>query len=141
MEVLSGRYPDTKPLPATDAISAVFFEAAADGRLLFQHCAVCGHKQFYPRGLCTSCGGTPEWSEASGRGSVHTFTVVRQYGAEPYKSELPYVVAVIELEEGVRMMGNVTGVDPDALRIGLPVEAYALLAEEKIGIPYWRPAS
>jgi uncharacterized OB-fold protein len=141
MEVLTGQYPDTKPLPATDAISASFFEAASQGRLLFQQCAECGHRQFYPRGLCTSCGATPEWAEASGRGTIHTFTVVRQYGAEPYKSELPYVVAVIELDEGVRMMGNVTGIDPDEIRIGLSVEAYALLAEEKIAIPYWRPAS
>jgi uncharacterized OB-fold protein len=70
---------------------------------------------------------------------VHTFTVVRQYGGEPYKSELPYVVAVIDLAEGVRMMGNVTGVDPDQVRIGLEVEAYALQADDKIAIPYWRP--
>ena len=139
MEVVQGRYPESKPLPETDAISAPFFEAAAKGKLLYQQCAACGHRQFYPRGLCTACGATPEWAEASGRGTVHTFTIVRQYGAEPYKSELPYVVAMIELEEGVRMMGNVTDVDPEAVKIGMPVSAYALLAEDKIAIPYWKP--
>jgi len=140
MEVKSGQYHESKPLPETDSVSAVFFEAAAEGRLLFQQCGACSHRQFYPRALCTACGETPEWVEASGRGTVHTFTVVRQYGAEPFKGELPYVVAMIELDEGVRMMGNVTGIDPEEVRIGLEVEAYALLAEEKVGIPYWRPA-
>ena len=140
MEVMTGAYHENKPLPEPDSVGSVFYEAAAEGRLLFQQCGACGHKQFYPRALCTACGSTPEWVEASGRGTVHTFTVVRQYGAEPYRSELPYVVAVIELEEGVRMMGNVTGVDPEAVHIGLAVEAYALLAEEKLGIPFWRPA-
>jgi hypothetical protein len=56
----------------------------------------------------------PEWAEASGRGTVHTYTVVRQYGAPPFKDELPYVVAVIELDEGVKMIGNVTGCAVDA---------------------------
>lgn len=138
MEVIQGRYPESKPLPEVDAISAPFFEAAAQGKLLYQQCGACGHRQFYPRGLCTACGGMPEWAEASGRGTVHTFTIVRQYGAEPFKSELPYVVAIIELEEGVRMMGNVTGIDPEAVQIGMPVSAYALLAEPNIAIPYWR---
>ena len=54
---------------------------------------------------------------------------------------LPYVVAIVELEEGVRMMGNVTDCDPESVEIGMEVEAYAVLADEKLGIPYWRPAS
>ncbi len=138
MEVLQ---PDTfeKPLPAPDAVSGPFWEAASEGRLLYQQCRSCGHRQFYPRALCTACGADPEWAEASGRGTVHTFTVVRQYGGRPFRDELPYVVAIVELEEGVRMMGNVTGCDPESVEIGMQLEAYAVLADERLGIPYWRP--
>jgi uncharacterized OB-fold protein len=128
-----------KPLPRPDAISRTFWEAAAQGRLLFQQCPRCGHRQFYPRALCTACGADPAWAEASGRGEVHTFTVVRQMGLRAFRDELPYVVAMIELEEGVRMLGNVTDCPVEAVRVGLPVEAYALLADEGLGIPYWRP--
>ena len=99
----------------------------------------CGHHQHYPRKLCIRCGGEPAWQPASGRGTVHTFTVVRQFGLPPFRDELPYVVAMIELEEGVRMLGNVTDIPPDDVHIGMSVEAYAVLAEENVGIPYWRP--
>jgi uncharacterized OB-fold protein len=130
-----------KPLPAPDAVSAPWWAAAAEGRLLYQSCPVCGHRQFYPRPLCTACGADPEWAEASGRGVVHTFTVVRQYGAPPFKDELPYVVAMIELEEGVRMLANVTDCDVESVRVGMAVEAYAVAAADDVGVPFWRPVS
>ena len=119
---------------------APFWEAAARGELLYQECPTCGHRQFYPRALCTACGADPEWAEASGRGTVHTFTVVRQYGTPPFKDELPYVVAVIELDEGVRMIGNVTDCAVDAVRVGMAVEAYAVEFELGLALPFWRPA-
>ena len=130
----------TKPLPQPDGASAAYWEAAANGTLLVQECPTCGHRQLYPRALCTSCGGDPEWITASGRGTVHTFTVIRQMGMRGFREELPYVVAMVELEEGPLMMGNVTGCDPDLVRIGMPVEVYFVRAEEAIGIPLWRPA-
>ena len=128
-----------KPLPAIDVVNAPYWSAAAEGRLLVQECAECGHRQFYPRALCTQCGGEPGWLECSGRGSVHTFTIVRQFGMRPFRDELPYVVAMVELEEGPKMMGNVTGCDPDSVQIGLPVEVYFLRAADDVGIPMWRP--
>ena len=130
-----------KPLPAPDPVSSPFWKAAGEGRLLHQRCPHCDHRQFYPRPICTACGAVPEWAEASGRGVVHTFTIVRQFGLPAFRDDLPYVVAIIELPEGVRMMGNVTGCDVDAVRIGMAVEAYAVLAAEEVGIPYWRPVS
>ena len=128
-----------KPLPEHDPVFAPFWEAAADGRLLYQECPACGNRQFYPRALCTACGADPAWAEASGRGTVHTFTIVRQYGAPPFKDELPYVVAVIELDEGVKMIGNVTDCAVDAVFVGMAVEAYAVEAAERVGVPFWRP--
>jgi uncharacterized OB-fold protein len=131
------------PLPAPDAVAAPWWKAAGEGRLLFQRCLSCHHTQFYPRAVFTSCGATPEWEEASGRGTVHTFTIVRQMGAAPFREQLPYAVAMIELDEGVRMMSNVTDCPVDDVHVGMAVEAYALPAElaggERIGVPFWRP--
>jgi len=128
-----------KPMPKPDAVSAPWWAAAAEGRLLYQECPACGHRQFYPRPVCTACGADPEWAEASGRGVVHTFTVVRQYGQPPFKDELPYVVAMIELEEGVRMLSNVTDCDAESVHVGMPVEAYAVAAADEVAVPFWRP--
>jgi uncharacterized protein len=90
--------------------------------------------------VCASCGETPEWEEASGDGVVHTFTIVRQNGAKPFNAELPYVVAMIELPEGPRMMGNVTGCDPEAVTVGMAVRAYAVKVEDGVAVPFWEPA-
>lgn len=128
-----------KPIPDPDGTAAPFWQGAAAGELRVQQCVQCGHHQHYPRKLCIRCGGEPAWQPTSGRGTVYTFTVVRQFGLPPFRDELPYVVAMIELEEGVRMLGNVTDVSVDDVHIGMSVEAYAVLAEEDIAIPYWRP--
>jgi len=130
----------TKPVPAPEPVSSEFWSAAAEGRLLIQRCPSCGSRQFYPRALCTACGGVPEWEEASGRGTIHTFTVIRQQGAKTFRDEVPYVVAMIELEEGPRMMGNVTGCPVDSVSIGMAVRAYAVEAEPGVAIPFWEPS-
>jgi uncharacterized OB-fold protein len=130
-----------RPVPRKDAASGPYWEAAAEGRLLLQRCPRCGHRQFYPRHACTRCAATPEWEEASARGTVHTFTVIRQNHAKPFRDELPYIVAMIDLDEGPRMMGNVTGCDPDEVRVGMPVEAYMVKVEDGLGVPFWRPRS
>jgi uncharacterized OB-fold protein len=131
----------TKPLPGPDRASAEFWAALATGRLLIQSCTECGGRQFYPRPLCVSCGAEPAWEEASGLGTVHTFTVVRQNGAPSFRDETPYVVAMIELEEGPRMMGNVTGCPTEEVRIGMAVQAYSLKVAPDIGVAMWEPAA
>jgi uncharacterized OB-fold protein len=130
-----------RPLPQADNVSAPFWAAAADGKVLYQECPTCGHRQFYPRAMCTACAATPEWREASGRGTVHTFTVIRQNWAKPFKDELPYVVARIELDEGVKMMTNLTDCDVDDVHIGMAVEAYAEKVEDGLGVLFWRPST
>lgn len=131
----------TKPLPDLDPVSSTYWSAAAEGRLLIQRCPACGERQFYPRALCVACGADPEWEEVSGRGRVHTFTVIRQQGARRFRDETPYVVAMIDLEEGPRLMGNVTGCGVEEVTVGMPVRAYALEAAPGIGIPMWEPAA
>jgi uncharacterized OB-fold protein len=128
-----------RPIPAVDGVSKTYWEAGSRGELLFQQCPACGNRQLYPRAMCTACGETPEWVKATGRGTVHTFTIIRQNYAKPFRDELPYVVAIVELEEGPRLMSNVTGVPADEVRIGLPVEVYFEAAAEGIGVPFFRP--
>ena len=130
-----------RPLPAADHVSAPYWEAASEGRLLYQECPACGNRQFYPRAMCTACGSDPVWAEASGQGTVHTYTVIRQNWSEPFRSQLPYVVAMVDLEEGVRIMANLTDCDPESVRIGMAVEAYTVKVEDGLGIPFFRPAS
>jgi uncharacterized OB-fold protein len=128
-----------RPLPRPDNVSAAYWEAAARGEVLYQECPACGHLQLYPRALCTACAAEPEWRPASGRGTVHTFTIIRQNWAEPFRDLVPYVVAIVELEEGPRMMANITDCPPVEVRIGMPVEAYTIMVEDGLGIPFWRP--
>ena len=71
---------------------------------------------------------------------MHTFTIVRQNGQAPFADELPYVVAMIELEEGVRMMGNVTGCAVESVHVGMRVEAYSVECGDGLAVPFWRPA-
>ena len=130
-----------RPKPAPDAFERPFFEAAARGELLYQRCPTCGHRQFYPRAVCTACGADPEWATAVGRGVVHTFTVVRQNGMPPFKDELPYVVAMVELPEGVRMLGNVTGVRRRAgARRHAASRPTPSAFEPGLALPFWRAA-
>jgi uncharacterized OB-fold protein len=126
----------TRPIP----VPSEFWAAAAEGRLLIQHCQACGHRQFYPRAWCTDCGADPAWEEISGLGTVHTFTIVRQQGAKPFRDLIPYVVAIIELDEGPRMMGNITGCAIEDVTIGMAVRAYVVEAEPGVGVPFWEPA-
>ena len=129
-----------KPIPDGGNVIGEFWQAAAEGRLLIQRCPSCGTRQFYPRLVCVTCGAEPEWEEVSGDGVVHTCTVVRQNGAKPFSAELPYVVAMIELPEGPRMMGNVTGCAVEDVAVGMAVRAYAVRIEDGLAIPFWEPA-
>lgn len=130
-----------RPLPLADNVSRPYWEAAGRGELLYQECPDCGHRQLYPRAMCTACGGTPEWKTASGRGTVHTFTVIRQNWAEPFREMLPYVVAMVELAEGPRLMSNVTDCEPEDVSIGMPVEAWFLDVDDGLALPMFRPAA
>ena len=78
-----------RALPAPDNASRYYWQSAAEGRLVLQRCVTCGAFQFYPRALCAACGGDTEWVEASGRGTLYTFTVIRQNRSEAFAACLP----------------------------------------------------
>ena len=124
----------TRPIPRPDAVSAPYWEAAARGELLIQECTSCGHRQFYPRAVCTDCGGDVDWLTCSGRGTVHTFTVIRQNGVPPFNERLPFVVATVDLDEdGARVIAAMPELDPADARIGLRVRATFRPAGDEFG--------
>ncbi len=104
-----------RALPAPDNVSRELLADAATGKLVVQRCTACGHFQFYPRALCTACAGETEWVDASGRGTLHTYTVIRQNRSPAFAALSPYVVGIVELDEGVRMMSNIVDCDIDEL--------------------------
>lgn len=129
-----------KPVPTPDALTAPYWKAAVDGRLLIQRCQACGAYQFYPRAHCTSCGADgPAWHEATGRGVVHTFSVVHRNGSPGFADEVPYVFAIVELEEGPRMTANVLDVDPEDVVVGMPVEVTFTPISDEIALPQFKP--
>lgn len=130
-----------RPVPLADDVSRPYWEAAGRGELLFQECPACGHRQLYPRALCTVCAATPEWRTSSGRGTVYSCTVIRQNWAQPFREMLPYVVAMVELEEGPRLMSNVTDCSPEDVSVGMPVEAWFLAVEDGMALPMFRPVA
>jgi len=131
-----------KPLPRVDEESRGYWEALARHQLYFQRCRDCGTKRFYPRALCPRClSSSTEWVRASGRGAVYSFTVTHQNQAPGFREELPYVLAIVELDEGVRIMTNVVGCAPDAIRIGMRVEVVFDDVTAEITLPKFRPAA
>ena len=103
---------------------------------MLQHCAECGAWVFYPRVLCTTFHSERlEWKEASGEGVIHTFTVCHQPAGPAFAGEVPYVVALIDLKEGPRMLSNIVGADPESVRIGQSVRVTFEKATDEVTLP------
>lgn len=113
----------TLPLPVANADSLPYWNAAREKRLLIRKCNACGQLHFMPRYLCPTCWSDQlEWVQAKGTGSIHSFTVIRRAPLNCFASRVPYVVALIDLDEGPRMVANVQGDDALSVQIGDRVE-------------------
>jgi uncharacterized OB-fold protein len=113
-----------KPLPGIDQESLPFWQAARERRLAIMRCGACRKHFFYPRLYCPHChSAAVEWTTASGRGTIYTFTIARRPAGPAFKADVPYVVALVELEEGPRLMTNIVTSDVAGVRIGQPVTA------------------
>jgi uncharacterized OB-fold protein len=107
------------PQPIANADSAEYWNAARERRLRIRKCRACGSFHFMPRFLCPVCWSDQlEWRDAKGTGTVHSFTVIRRASAPAFNSRVPYVVALVDLEEGPRMMANLLGDDALSIAIG-----------------------
>ena len=133
-------FPDGMPPPLADATTLPWWQALCQHRLVVQRCAACGQTRLPPAPLCPECrSGDSDWKELSGRGEVYTYTIVHRPIAAGQK--LPYVIAVIALEgaEGVRMISNLVGVEPETVAIGLPVELVWEDMSAELALPRFRP--
>ncbi len=135
----------TKPLkhprPGIDWETRAYWEGCGRHELILQRCRSCGTLQHRPRALCVSClSDEIENFPASGRGTVYSFTVTHQNQAPGFREALPYVLAYVELEEGVRLLTNIVGCSPEDVRIGLPVEVEYAQLEGDIAVPRFHPS-
>jgi uncharacterized OB-fold protein len=111
-------------LPQPDEASRPYFEGLRRHDLTIMRCLACGAHRFPARPRCDQCWSTEfEWVRASGQGTVYSFAVMHRVYHPAFKGEAPYNLAVIELEEGPRMLANVVDCPNDRIRVGMPVEA------------------
>jgi uncharacterized OB-fold protein len=131
-----------KPLPEPTRDSKPYWDALREGRLVIQQCAACGKLRHYPRPVCDACYSMDAtWREATGRGSVHSWTVAHHPFHPAFKGELPYVLATVDLDEGVRMIAQLRGVALEALAVGLAVAMAPERVTEALTLPVFVPAA
>lgn len=130
-----------KPLPVESGETKPFWDACREGRFLIQRCKTCGKYQYHYRGFCSHCWtGEIKDVTASGRGSVWSYTVVYRNRTPGFREEVPYVVALVELEEGVKVLSNIVNCAPEKVKIGLPVRLTFVRANETWNIAMFEPA-
>ena len=128
-----------RPRPPVNQDNAFFWEGVNRGELLIQRCTSCGRLRHPPRPMCPNCQSL-EWDTvaASGKGEVFSF-IIPHYPQVPM-FEYPYVVAVIALEEGTRLISNVVDIDPGDVTIGMPVEVRFVKVDDELTLPLFAPA-
>ncbi|MEI7926091.1 MAG: Zn-ribbon domain-containing OB-fold protein [Chloroflexota bacterium] len=130
------------PLPVPNEDGAPFWEHLRAGELRIQHCTSCGRLQHPPRVLCPGCGSPDrDWAPMSGRGTVYSFVVTHQAIHPSFEGHLPYVTALVELEEGPRLATNLIDIPPGEVEIGMPVEVELVPVSDEITLPLFRRPS
>jgi uncharacterized OB-fold protein len=128
--------------PAPTDFAAEFYAHCARGELRFQRCTGCGAWRHPPRILCPQCASEAwEWARSSGRGRLFSWTVTHQGIVPWFAQDVPYAVAVVELEEGPRIVSGLRGIPLDRLALGLPLEVAFEKVSEEIGLHYFRAPS
>lgn len=129
-------------LPSPDDETRPFWDAAREGRLLIRRCDGCGQAHFYPRPFCPRCwGDAVRWEDACGRATLYTWSVVCVNDLPPFPERVPYVAAMVDLEEGPRMMTNVVDCDFDRLAVGMPLVVRFRPVSDDVTIPVFAPAA
>lgn len=137
-EALTDEMPRPVPIEATRP----FWDGLADDEVRLQRCRSCAAWVFYPRPRCPTClSDALDWHTVSGRGTVYTFTIARQATHPAFAGEVPQLLAIVELDEGVRMTTTIVDVAPDDLRIGLPVSPVFDHGDDGITLLRFRPAA
>ena len=137
---MSAEPPYAKPLPWILPETSGFWEAARRHQLVVQRCSSCGRCQYFPRAVCHHClSDALSWEAVTGRGVVHSFTVIRQVLHASFASDVPYVYAIIDLDEGLRLIANIIRTSPERVQIGLPVRVAFVDVTPAVTPPQFEP--
>jgi len=134
-----------RPLPTPRTPEAKpYWDGLKEGKLMIPKCDDCGHNFFYPRIACPSCHSrNVGWTQASGKGKLYSFEIAHRALNPAFKVEPPYILAMIELEEGPRMMSNLINIDPDpsVVKCDMPVEIVYEKQNDDVTIALFQPAN
>jgi uncharacterized OB-fold protein len=129
-----------KPIPLIQPWTQEFWKATKQHKLLIQVCNDCNSKIFYPRKHCPECWSSNlGWIDASGRAKVYSFTLTMGMVEPKFMPDLPYVLAMVDLEEGIRMMTRIVECDPEELEIDMAVEVVFEDISENCALPFFKP--
>jgi len=129
-------------IPAMTELTAPYWAAAREGRLVVQECQRCHALRHPPLPRCPRCHDSrPGSREVTGEGTVYSYTVVRHPTHFAFAGKIPYVLAIVELAEGPRLVTALAGPDPGAVRVGLPVRAVFREIADGVTLPYFEPAT
>lgn len=129
----------TKPVPEVQPWSLRFWEGTKQGQLLIQFCQDCKSNIFYPRKYCPECWSAKlDWKQASGKAKVYTFSTAYSMVEPKFMDELPYTIAYVDLDEGVRLMTRIVECKPEEIHVGMDVEV-VFHPRGDFMLPYFRP--
>ena len=129
-----------KPLPLITKLSKVFYDGCKENKLLYQQCKDCGEVVFFPKELCSNCmSRNLEWIESQGKGKIYTFTVTYAGAPPEFSADGPYALAIIEMDEGFRLMSNIVDCEFKQLTCDMPVEVVFDPVTPEITLPKFRP--
>lgn len=129
-------------IPRPDELNGPYWEAAAEHRLVIQRCVACGRFNHPPVVSCPSCHSHDfDWPTMSGRGHLYTFTVAHHSVHPVTAGSMPYILALVELEEGPRLLTNLRDIQPDDVHVGLALEVLFEDLDEVTTLPQFRPAN
>ena len=130
-----------KPLPSlNNPRTKPFWEAAKQHELMFQRCPECGYYRNPPAPRCPEClAVNDDWVQVSGRGKIWSFNVYHHLFSKTFEAEIPYNTALVELEEGPRLITNIVGVRNEDLRVEMPVEVYFDDVTDEVSLVKFKP--
>jgi uncharacterized OB-fold protein len=131
----------SKPVPVADLDTKPFWDYCKQHEFRVQKCLKCGKLFYPPNSVCFNClNTTSEWVKLSGKGQVYSFIIVHRRYHPAFAKEIPYTVAIIETEEGVRMLSNIIECKPEAVKIGMPVQVVFDDVSPEFSLPKFKPA-
>ena len=129
-----------KPSPVVSSVERPFWDAARKGELVLQKCLDCNKFIFYPRIFCPHCHSDAlTWVKASGKGKVYTYTVVFSNPPSAFLQDIPFIIAIIKLAEGVQMLSNIVGCRPEEVTCDMPVEVVFEKLNDEFTLPKFKP--